>query len=259
MPVTLPTTFGPDVDPTIAADDGMFYRRCEEEKALGHYIECGRTALVCVRAALAAAGKDPQTVRRILDLPCGHGRILRVLKAAYPRAVVTACDLDRAGVDFCAKQFGAEPVYSTPDPADIPVTGPFDLIWCGSLLTHLDAPRWPGFLARFRSLLSSDGVCIFTTQGVGAAEYIANGRSEYGVPNPTRLLRRSRRKGFAFAPYTRSGDYGIALSTVSWVVDRVGRLPDTRLILVLEKGWHNHQDAIAFGPLPPPEWVRVGW
>src|SRR5262245_23377147 len=140
----------PDVDPTIAPDDGMFHRHFGEDVARSHYAESGRSALRCIRAALVAADRDPATIHRILDLPCGHGRVLRVLKAAYPRAKITACDLDRSGVDFCARQFGAEPAYSVEDPAKIPVTGPFDLIWCGSLLTHFDAPRWSGLLGRFR-------------------------------------------------------------------------------------------------------------
>lgn len=253
------TSFDPGIDQTIDANDVMYPRQFGEEVANFHYAESGRTALRCIRAALAAADKDPDSVRRILDLPCGHGRILRVLKATYPRATITACDLDRGGVDFCASQFGAEPVYSTEDPKTIPVNGPYDLIWCGSLLTHFDAPRWPAFLARFRSLLSPDGVCVFTTQGVGAAEYITHNRSSYGIPNPQRLLRRSLRKGFAYTSYAGTPHYGIALSTVNWVIDQVARLPKTRLVLVLEKGWHNHQDAIAFGPLPAPEWERVGF
>jgi SAM-dependent methyltransferase len=153
------------MDMTIAPDDGMFDHDYGYDLGLAVYLESGRSALAAVRAALAAAGKAD--VRRILDLPCGHGRILRVLKAAFPDADLVACDLDRAGVDFCARQFGAEPVYSTPDPARIPLDGPFDLIWCGSLLTHLDAPKWPGFLRALRDVLAPDGVCGFTTHGVG--------------------------------------------------------------------------------------------
>lgn len=243
------------MDLTIAPDDGMFLRDLPVEHALTHYLESGRTALRCVRAALGAAGKSD--VRRILDLPCGHGRILRVLKAAFPAAALTACDLDRGSVDFCARQFGAEPVYSVEDPAAIPLRGPFDLIWVGSLLTHFDAPRWPAFLGWFRELLAPDGVCVFTTHGLGAVEFIRAGRGNYGVADPGKLLRHYERHGFAFRPYQRGGAYGVSLSAVGWVVDQIHRLPDARLVMVTEKGWHNHQDVVAFGPVPVPEWVRV--
>jgi hypothetical protein len=59
-------------------------------------------------------------------------------------------------------------------------------------------------------------------------------------------------------PYPPGGDYGISLSSPAWVVTQVAKLADTRLVTVLEKGWHNHHDVVAFGPLPEPEWVRVG-
>lgn len=245
----------PDPDPPIAPDDGMFVRHVPHPEALAHYRESGRTALRCVRAAVAAAGTA--AVRRVLDLPCGHGRILRVLKAAYPDAALTACDIDRAGVDFCAATFGAEPVYSVEDPTAIPVRGPFDLIWVGSLLTHLDAPRWPGFLARFRGLLSADGVCVVTTHGDRAAALARDGHTTYGLADPRGLVRRYDRRGFAYHPYRRGADYGISLSSVGWVVDQVRTLPDTRLVLLTERGWHDHQDVVAFGPAAVPARAAV--
>ena len=249
---TLPV---PGMDLTISPDDGMYLRADPPDHALTQYLESGRTAHRCIRAALAVANKAD--VRRILDLPCGHGRILRVLRAAFPEAAVTACDTDRRGVDFCAATFGAEPVYSVEDPAAIPVRGPFDLVWVGSLLTHLDAPRWPGFLAKFRSLLAPDGVCVVTTHGLGAVEFIRGRRGDYGVADPAKLLRHYERYGFAYQPYQAGGGYGVSLAKVGWVAEQVQKLPDTRVVLVTEKGWHNHQDVVAFGPVPPPEWERI--
>ena len=64
---------------------------------------------------------DVADVKRILDLPCGHGRVLRYLSAAFPEAEITACDIMREGVDFCASTFGAIPVYSQDDPQQIPL------------------------------------------------------------------------------------------------------------------------------------------
>ncbi len=258
--VTTALSIDPPVDGmdlTIAPNDGMYVREFGEWVATAVYLESGRTALRCVRAALQAAGKTD--VRRVLDLPCGHGRILRVLKAAFPDAAVTACDLDRDGVDFCASHFGAEPVYSDEDPTRVQLPGKYDLIWCGSLLTHLDAARWPEFLRLFRSALTPDGVCVFTAHGIGAEEYIRAGRSDYGIPDARKLLRRYERRGFSYQSYRDNPRYGISMSSVAWVTERVRELPETRLLMYAEKGWHNHQDAVAFGPVPPPEWVRVGF
>jgi SAM-dependent methyltransferase len=98
---TLLTALDPLADPVdqgIAETDGMFERHLPHERAWNHYFYCGRSALGAIRLALAAAGTSK--VRSILDLPCGHGRVLRVLKAAFPEAELHACDLDRTGVDF---------------------------------------------------------------------------------------------------------------------------------------------------------------
>ena len=60
---------------------------------------------------LALVGKTE--VRKILDLPCGYGRVLRMIHAAFPRATIHACNLNKDAVDFCAATFGAIPVYSS--------------------------------------------------------------------------------------------------------------------------------------------------
>ena len=44
--------------------------------------------------------------------------MLRHLKTAFQTARITACDLKRDGVDFCASQFDAIPVYARESPAE---------------------------------------------------------------------------------------------------------------------------------------------
>ena len=72
------------------------------------YFETGLSALECIRRALNSANVTPTS---ILDLPCGHGRVCRMLRMAFPDAHISASDLDRDGVDFCAQEFEAEPLY----------------------------------------------------------------------------------------------------------------------------------------------------
>jgi hypothetical protein len=68
-------------------------------------------------------------------------------------------------VDFCADTFGAQPVYATVRPQDISFEDDFDLIWSGSLFTHLDTDRFVGFLKLFESCLTIEGLLVFTTNG----------------------------------------------------------------------------------------------
>ena len=100
-----------------------------------HYFSSGYSALFCVRRALdKAVNKAPES---ILDFVCGHGRVLRSLAADFPRAGLTAADVDSGGVNFCAKTFGAVPMYFNTDFSRLVFNTKFDLIWVGSVFTHL--------------------------------------------------------------------------------------------------------------------------
>lgn len=67
------------------------------------YFSVGQSALMAISRVLAQ--HDPANVKRILDLPCGHGRVGRYLRAGFPDAEIVFCDIEKDGVDFCAKTF----------------------------------------------------------------------------------------------------------------------------------------------------------
>jgi len=72
-----------------------------------NYIWVGASAAEAIIAALAA-GRLAE-VKRVLDLPCGHGRVLRHLVNMFPDAQFDACDLDPDGINFCATRADKEP------------------------------------------------------------------------------------------------------------------------------------------------------
>ena len=67
-----------DVISDISPNDEMFFGNET------HYFGVGRSAMTCIDLALRAAKKPAADIWRILDLPCGHGRVLRHLKSAFP-------------------------------------------------------------------------------------------------------------------------------------------------------------------------------
>lgn len=229
---------------TIADDDGMPTQGVPVEVARTQYFNVGRSALRCVRLALASAGKT--NVDKILDLPCGHGRVMRTLRAEYPQAEIHACDLVTAGVEFCRTHLDAVPIPSDPDPKKVRLQGPYDLIWVGSLFTHFEALRWPAFLQLLHGSLAVGGVCIVTTHGRGAANLIRNGKTGYGLSNPGRLLNLFDREGFSYLPYDPTAGYGVSLSAIPWVTSQIGQLKQARMVLLLERGWADHQDVYAW-------------
>ncbi|MET1083851.1 MAG: class I SAM-dependent methyltransferase [Burkholderiales bacterium] len=213
------------------------------------YLSAGRSALECISLSLHAGQKRPSEVRRILDLPCGHGRVLRYLKAAFPDAEITACDILPDAVDFCASTFGAIPVYSDADPATIPIKdNAFDLIWVGSLFTHLDVDLWSRFLSVFRSFLHPTGVLVFTTHGYDAYRRMVTDNFNYGIPyyRKTAILYNYERHGFGYVKYPGSNSYyGLSLSDPAWVVTHIAKFGGLRIVCFSEKGWVNFHDSFA--------------
>lgn len=211
-----------------------------------HYFDVGASALQCVEAALLAARRPKATIAKILDLPCGHGRVLRFLKKAFPLADLTACDLNRDGVNFCAGRFGASPVLSQADPTNLPLPRDFDLVWCGSLLTHLPLAGCASFLRLFQGLLRPGGILVFTLHGRRCAAELTSGENRCGLEAAqiARLLKDYRQAGFGYVDYSDQAGYGISLAQPSYVLAHFVEQPGWRLLGYHESGWDRRQDVI---------------
>jgi SAM-dependent methyltransferase len=215
------------------------------------YFRCGSEAIERIRES------GIENPKRILDFACGHGRVLRALKDAFPKAHLTACDIDHDAVDFCAQTFGAEAIYSTTDGASF--KHDFDLIWSGSLFTHLDAGRFVAFLELLDSSLATGGLLVFTTNGDHCYDFLR--RLLPGDTSDPDVIYRAGRyfpipkdavpsmlsayeTGFAYADYEFMENFGATLSSPAWVREQLRRL-NLRVVTFAECGWGEHQDVFA--------------
>lgn len=238
-----------DVVQDLSPNDEMFAGNRE------HYLSVGQSALENILTALAAAKLPETDVRRILDLPCGHGRVMRHLRARFPAALIYGCDLLRDGVDFCARIFNAVPVYSEDNPERIAVAdNSFDLIWVGSLFTHFDVAQWAQFLERFRRMLRPGGVLAFSTHGRFVYRRSVQGDSHYGLSEDSlaAVHRGYEKSGFGYAHYSHSTTYGISISNPEWVLHQIAQFSDLRVVHFCERAWDRHQDVVAC--VREPEW-----
>jgi SAM-dependent methyltransferase len=220
-----------------------------------HYFAVGQSALETIRSAMLIAGKN--SVAKILDLPCGYGRVLRTLKAAFPHAELAACDIVTEAVDFCVETFGAKPVHAREDPAETEaeIDDRFDLIWCNSLLTHLDRHRWPGFLKLFETVTAPGGIVVFTTCGRHVADRLRTRVYHYLLNDEgiEALLSQYDREGFGYQeysdmryfPFTDSDGYGLSLSQPAFVCSQLEAVAGLRLLAYTEQGLDQHLDAVA--------------
>ena len=227
------------VDRTIVADDSMFAGNEE------HYFTVASDALGAVLHALHGAGSEPP--RRVLDFGCGYGRVLRTLRAAFGDAELIACDLDPAAVDNCVRAFGARGLAASTDPDLIEQVDDVDLIWCGSVVTHLDAPQWTPLLRYFARALRPGGTAVLTTHGRRVAwRMSALPDADYGLTDAVarQVLTCYRATGFGYADYPHQDGYGISLSSPGWAVGKALETPGLRLVGYQEAAWDRHQDVL---------------
>lgn len=211
-----------------------------------HYYDVGESARRVIEHALSSVHRPPETVHRILDLPCGHGRVLRFLRAAFPQAELSACDLNRDGVEFCAKAFGAQPIHSDPDPRRVPLNRDYDLIWCGSLLTHLSEPNCVNFLEVFHDALAPGGLAVVTLHGRHFADDLASGRrtGDLSTAGIAELVRQYRASGFGYVNYPATPDYGFSLTHPSCTFTRLVATRPWRVADYRESAWDRRQDVL---------------
>ena len=98
---------GPGVSARLSRRETMLSTSVDE------YFDIGAEAAAFLETCLVETGRHAPS--SVLDFPCGHGRVLRMIAARWPQAVLTAGDTDVDGVDFCAAEFGAGRVYSRDD------------------------------------------------------------------------------------------------------------------------------------------------
>jgi len=159
---------------------------------LEHYWRVGLSAVECLEEALNRV--PGLVVTDVLDLPCGYGRVLRFLGHRFPAATIHACDLDRRAVDYCVQTFGARGAYSRPDLDGFAVDDRYDLAWCGSLVTHLDAPRIAG-LDKLRSRRIRARLSQYAAGGYAFTPYPAHDGYGISVTSPARFRRLWERDG----------------------------------------------------------------
>jgi SAM-dependent methyltransferase len=228
------------VEQEIAEGDEMYMPGRE-----GLYFQHAASALRAIRLALLPAGKgDPA---RILDFPCGHGRVMRMLRRAFPDAALTGGDLNADGVAFCERKFGATPVVSSLYPDEVEIGAKFDLVWCGSLLTHLDRDRWDGFFSLLTDAVDEGGVFVFTAFGRYPADRIRRGEERYQLDQQgmQKILAGFDRGGFGYSDYAGATLSGMTLTSPPWICDRIVETPSLELVNYTERGWLRHQDVVA--------------
>lgn len=224
-----------------------------------HYFAVALDAIRCIDAALDA--NSLRAPRQVLDLPCGWGRVMRFLAPRFVPATLVGCDIVDDGLRFCAEQFGATSVRSSLSFDEVDLPCKFDLIWCGSLVTHVDPASAEALLRLFARSLLPRGLAVVTAHGKLVESRLRAGDPFYGLDlkASATIVSGYQKSGFGYATYP-SGDthetdmagyseasYGVSLTSREWMLEAARRagLNET---YYAEHAWDNHHDVYGLAP-----------
>lgn len=220
-----------------------------------HYYSVGADAIrVIINALLAQSRQPPQS---ILDFPSGSGRVTRHLRAFFPKARIVASDLYDDHLHFCREAFQIDCLLSQADISEIDFGEKFDLIFCGSLLTHLPETSFLDTINLIGRSLTDSGIAVITLHG-RFSDHLQATMPNFYIPDQYYEVATEsvRRTGFGYIDYPydflkrlfdREDGYGIALVRPHWVLRLLEPRTDLRLLGYVERGWDNHQDVLIFG------------
>lgn len=244
----------PGIPGRVHDNDLMLYDG--SRASIENYLRAARSAMDVIEAALGEVGRGYQDIHSCLDFGCGHGRVLRLLQQRIPAAGITACDLDEEGVRFCAAEFGARPLRSDWDIQKIDLAT-YDLIWSGSVFTHLDRDNCDQLLERLGSSLNEGGLLVFSMHGEFSLGHLEHLYEQEYAPEAEAIRREVEAHGISFRHYeTRWGEfegtYGMTWHTAEYLRQRAESLSDNtlRLAFFRPQGWDHHHDIIAFEKVP---------
>jgi SAM-dependent methyltransferase len=230
----------PRVDLSLLAGDTMFAGDA------AHYLRCGASAVNAMTAALLSTNSAPPA--SILDFGAGAGRVTRWLRAAFPGAALSASDLPGPSHAFLEQTFGAKTWLSGTDANALAAPERYDLIWAGSVITHLREADAAALLHKLYSWVKPNGLVIASFHGRFARQHGDAQPDRYIAAASWRAITAqcdSSQYGYADYDPHHPG-YGVSLCTLSWIAALAGKLSGARIAYVAEQGWDGHQDVVAF-------------
>ena len=243
-----------DVERRILPEDSMLEGTRGDHIMRTRYFSVGASAIAVIREVLRAQVRTMNDVREVLDYACGYGRVHRWLRIAFPQAIVRGVDADAPSVA------GANHLGFDAEILDLALKddlGKFDLIWIGSLFTHLSYEESVRTLKFLRRQLSAGGALILTTHGSDVFERIRSGAT-YGLKSDGLkvLLQKFHETGWGYVDYPDQEGYGISLASPE-VAMKLLLDCDMTPILFRAVGWDKHQDVYACAPTNKPTTVSA--
>jgi SAM-dependent methyltransferase len=202
-------------------------RLTDRRYALREYLATGDQNVRELEEVLTQAGRPLSEVGSFLEFASGYGRMTRFLVHRLHPSRITVADINPSAVSFTCETFGVRGFLSVEDPSSLRHDCRYDVIFVGSLFTHLHHAYWGSWLQHLYSLLLDAGLLIFSTHGLKVLDEIYGPRWKALVETESDgfwFLRTNETLGRLPTSY-----YGAAFVTDSYVrtfveTNRLGRL-----------------------------------
>lgn len=130
------------------------------------YMSTGLNGFNLIQRILRSANNHADIKGNILDFASGYGRVTRFLTGYYPPEKVYTSDIKPAAVDYQKKHLGCNGFYSDYDPFKLLVQERFEVIFVGSLFSHLNKDLYKNWLIQLIGMLEDTGILIFTVHDI---------------------------------------------------------------------------------------------
>ena len=170
----------------------------------------------------------------------------RYLRAAFPEAELHVGDLWTEATEWTARQFRADIIAGNAD-FSARFAARYDVIFCGSLLTHLPEHLSIKLLDFLTEHLAVGGIALVTACGRKNLEWEKShfNAKVFSTPEHLAALTQDYFEGrFAFTPYPGQTDYGRSFTPVSWFHNYVVKRPDLVMTRFSERAWDDNQDVV---------------
>lgn len=230
------------LDTTVHPQDDMFKKSGND---WAPYNSVGESAARVIFSSLAVC--PVERVARVLDFGCGHGRVARHLRALFPGAELFFSDIDEAAAKFCASQFRGEAVPACEEFSQVRLPADLDLIFLGSVFTHLDWSRAQTLWTQCFRSLRAGGALVGTFRGRTAYRMMLSNPQRHnanGYYAP--MIASYLSHGFGYQDYkgfTRWGQ-NLFAPTKYQALSEPQEL--ARMVGLTEAGWANIHDVVTW-------------
>jgi SAM-dependent methyltransferase len=179
---------------------------------------------------------DFDKLRSVMDFASGYGRLTRILLQKLRPEQIWVSDIYEDAMAWQAENFGVRTVVSSPDPAEFRHEERHDIVFVGSLFSHLPAKLFHAWLERLYRLVAPGGVLAFSVH------------DESFLPEDQTI----DPSGLSYFRTSESGSldtdvYGMSYVTEGFVGEAIGRVSKSATWRRFHKGLYENQDLYLVG------------